>query len=162
MPSEYIIREKDFEPKVLIYLKKMYGNRVRLHPRGKLDVDVGVLKEGVKPASEGCKQPYEDFAILVEVKGTKKPPTDKNKKLKKRSFKKGQNKGSHLPVGIFQLMRRIKENDQKGMLFLPYHPDFEESLNEAQLILKRTELEIWFCNKTGKGLFWWRWEGSNK
>jgi hypothetical protein len=152
MSSEYIVREKKFEKEVLEHLKKKYGKHTTSDPLGKRDVDIGILRPSVKVVPNRRYENYE-VEIFVEVKGTQKPNGER--------FTSNQNKGSHLPVGLFQLMRRIQGENQRGMLFLPYHPDFVKSLNEAQVTLKKTELEIWFCNKNGRRRFW-RWKGSNR
>jgi len=145
MRSPYIVREKRFEKEVLEHLQKQYGDRARSKPCGGRDVDIGVLKQSAKPVPLGFKQPYQDIEIFIEVKGTKKPDG--------RPFTQKQNK-SHLAVGLFQLMRRIRIQGQQGMLFLPYHQDFERFLTDARLTIKLTKLRIVFGYKGGSFTDW--------
>lgn len=142
MRSDFIVHEKEFEKIVLGHLQQQYGDRARPHPCGGRDVDIGVLRQSIKPV---VKQPYQDIEIFVEVKGTQKPDG--------RRFTQNQNK-SHLAVGLFQLMRRIRTQGQRGMLFLPYCQDFKELLDDAHLTIKQTGFEIIFCHEDGSFTDW--------
>jgi len=128
------ISETEFEKKVLVYLQKRFPNqKVSEHPLGKLNVDIGVFK----------KDSPNDIEIFVEVKGTVKSSDPA------KIFDNIQNH-HHLAVGIFQLMRRIQHDWQKGELYLPDHPSFEKRLKEAKLTLKNSKLRVFLYKESGE------------
>lgn len=131
--TQYLINEVPFTKLVCSHLEKSFGKRVVEHPSGKMGVDIGVLKKEV--LLEDKKYDPKEIEIFVEVKGTT------NKKGK--PFENSQNR-THLSVGIFQLMRRLKEPGQEGRLYLPEHHKFESFLTEAALTLKKSGLKIYF------------------
>jgi hypothetical protein len=129
--SDYIVNEDKFEKKVLGYLQKQYGDRAKSHPFGKQNVDIGIFRHSAD------KILPKNIEIFVEVKGTTNKDGVK--------FEQKQNK-HHLAYGLFQLMTRIRTPGQRGILFLPYHQDFEGLLDESCLTIKRTGLEIIICH----------------
>jgi|TARA_B100000315_G_C14255308_1_gene441609 RecB family endonuclease NucS len=112
------------------YLENL-GYDVEEFPHGKLGVDILAKdKEG--------KNTY------VEVKGTKtKNPKkkDKNGNLIEE-FDQNQNK-HHYSYGLFQLMTRLKSDNDIGLLFLPHHTDFEKLLKNTEYLVKKLGIGIY-------------------
>lgn len=134
--------EGKFEEDVFNKLKEEYGDRVVKRPLGKQNVDLGV----VKSTSVGKKTLLpEDIDIFVEVKGTMT--------LSGKHFTDSQH-NTHLPVGIFQIMRRIVLPAQEGRLYLPYNRRLEKLLEDAKFMLTKTGIRIFFYSEKN-GFFEW-------
>lgn len=114
------------------------SNKVTEHPDGKSGVDILAIDEN-------------NNKIFVEIKGSK---TKRAKKKDKNGniieeFTQNQNK-HHFAYGIYQLMTRIQNDTERGMLFLPHHKDFEKLIKNTEQIIKKTGFQIYFVYSYNK------------
>lgn len=120
-----ILNENEVLNKAELYLKESgYSNIQKYPPNSWADM------VAVSPKNE---------SVFIEAKGTIKVGGN-------NPWPQGQNK-NHFHTGLWQLMTRIKSENDIGILFLPYHLSFVNLIKQTETHLKKLGFHIYFVYK---------------